>query len=100
MNIRTTLLVWIATLKQIRLNRRRIRLIQVVLCVCALIVSLILMYIYAWRALNQDIGLPPGISAQDPALNIKTLQEFNQDRVERVRTQSPSFGAAVSFFEQ
>lgn len=98
MNLRNIFIIWKNYFKRIRLNRSRIRFLHIALSVSAIVVSIALMYVYVWRAVNQDIGLPPGVSAQDPVLNKEALQILNQQRVDRVRASLNSFEAATTLF--
>lgn len=82
----------------IQFTSSRIRMFRILSSFMAILIVLILMYVYVWRALYEDFILPPGISAEDPAVNMTLLQQLNQERLQRVRTVPPSFEKAGLLF--
>jgi len=44
-----------------------------------------LLYISVWQPLTQTLGLPPGVTAQDPAINTKLLQTVLQQKADRLQ---------------
>ena len=85
---------------RLNLTVARVKMIRLIGSCVAVLIAAGLIYLYVWRALYQDVTLPAGISGEDPALNMPVLQQLNQERLDRVRTSSPSFESSSTVFSQ
>jgi hypothetical protein len=61
--------------------------------ILTLLSALTLLYIYVWRTMRQDIPLPPGVTEDNPQINVELLQQINAHRLERARRGTAPFTA-------
>ncbi len=58
---------------------------------CAALVLGWLLFNNVWRPLQQEVGLPPGVSNQNPVLQEDLLQGINEGRQHRLQYRSKSY---------